>query len=276
MTQLLDHHPVAVQGQDPEGVHKMRTAARRLRSDLKTFRPLLDREVTDPLRDELKRLGEVLGAVRDPDVLCERLRASAARVLEADDAAALDEVLARLESDRDAAVGRLHRALGSDRYRRLLDDLVAVADAPPLRGDAGEPALDVLPALVHKPWRSLRRMVDDLDDHPSDGDLHEVRKQAKQVRYAAEAVRSAVGPSAKRGGQGGEEGAGPPRRAPGHRRGRGLAAGTRRRRPTTTVAAAFVLGALVADERAQRRARRDDWPATWAEAADPDRWDWVP
>ena len=48
-----------------DAVHKMRVAVRRLRSTLATYRRLLDRDVTEPLRDELKWLGGVLGAVRD-------------------------------------------------------------------------------------------------------------------------------------------------------------------------------------------------------------------
>src|SRR5207253_2665578 len=44
----------------PDSLHKARVATRRLRSALKTFRPLLDRTVTDPLRDELAYLAGVL------------------------------------------------------------------------------------------------------------------------------------------------------------------------------------------------------------------------
>ena len=46
---------------EPDGVHKMRVATRRLRSALATFRPLLDRQVTDPIRDELKWIAGELG-----------------------------------------------------------------------------------------------------------------------------------------------------------------------------------------------------------------------
>ena len=58
---LITHEPAARAGDD-DGVHKMRVATRRLRSALATFRGRFDREVTDPLRDELKWLGGVLGA----------------------------------------------------------------------------------------------------------------------------------------------------------------------------------------------------------------------
>ena len=57
-----------------EPLHQMRVGTRRLRSDLRTFRPLLDKDWAESLRAELKWLGSSLGAVRDLDVLLERLR----------------------------------------------------------------------------------------------------------------------------------------------------------------------------------------------------------
>ena len=54
-------------------LHRMRVATRRLRSALATFRPLLDRTRTDPLREELRWLAGVLGAARDAEVMHARL-----------------------------------------------------------------------------------------------------------------------------------------------------------------------------------------------------------
>lgn len=58
----------------PDTVHQMRVASRRLRSALRTFRHLFDRAQTDPLRDELRWLGAVLGDARDAEVMHARLR----------------------------------------------------------------------------------------------------------------------------------------------------------------------------------------------------------
>ena len=71
---LIRHDPVVRLDTDVEGVHQARVATRRLRSDLRTFRPLLDQEWATALRDELGWLAESLGAVRDGDVLLERFR----------------------------------------------------------------------------------------------------------------------------------------------------------------------------------------------------------
>jgi CHAD domain-containing protein len=271
---IIDHHPIAVLGDDPEGVHQMRVGARRLRSDLRTFRPLLDRSVTDPLRDELRELGNLLGAVRDPDVLGDRLRDGAARVLEGDARPSLEAVLARLDADRARAVERLFRGLATERYVTLLDALVAVALSPPLTGDADRPAADVLPGLVRKPWKQLRRLVADLPDDPPDEDLHEIRKRAKQVRYAAEAVAPALGKKARRAARAAES----MQDVLGDHQDTVVAEQWLRAsaaEPGTDAQTAFALGALAADERAQRVALRDEWPSRWRSASKPKRWRWL-
>src|SRR5207237_318648 len=50
-----------------------RVALRRLRSDLDTFRPMVDRDEARPLRRELRWLGQQLGGVRDSQVTMARL-----------------------------------------------------------------------------------------------------------------------------------------------------------------------------------------------------------
>ena len=72
---LVAQVPVVELGEDPEGVHDARVAARRLRSDLRTFSPVLDAAWAKPLRAELGWVGALLGRVRDPEVLLARLGA---------------------------------------------------------------------------------------------------------------------------------------------------------------------------------------------------------
>src|SRR5579872_6284418 len=69
---LLANDPGARRGDDVEGVHQARVATRRLRSNLRTFAPLLRRGSTDDLADELRWLGRRFGTVRDLDVLRQR------------------------------------------------------------------------------------------------------------------------------------------------------------------------------------------------------------
>jgi inorganic triphosphatase YgiF len=71
------HQDVRVRRDLPDSVHQMRVAARRLRSGLKTFAPLIDRAWADQLRSELGWAAGELGNARDTEVLLERLDAHA-------------------------------------------------------------------------------------------------------------------------------------------------------------------------------------------------------
>ena len=193
---LIRHDAVVRLDADPEGVHQARVATRRLRSDLRTFRSLLDDEFATSLRSGLGWLADILGDVRDGDVLLERLRRRAAELPETDREAAAP-VLASLQADRDAAHATLLEALASRRYLHLLDRVVAAANDPALRDDARAPASEVVPALVRRPWHKLAKRAEKLDESPSDDDLHQIRIRTKRVRYAAEAAAPVVGKQAR-------------------------------------------------------------------------------
>ena len=196
VVRLMLHDPIVRLDVDPEGVHQARVATRRIRSDLRTFRRLLDAEWTRRLRDELALLATILGAVRDGDVLHARLQADA-RTISPQSARGVDRVLAALASEREEAHAELLAALRSNRYVALLDSLVAAANAPALLLEADLPAATVLPSLVRTPWRSLAKRVRALGDTPTDDGLHAIRIRTKRVRYAAEAVSPLVGKQAR-------------------------------------------------------------------------------
>jgi len=133
VSRLLRHDPGVRVGDDPEDVHQARVATRRLRSDLRTFRGLLDQERAGPLRDELKWAADLLGDARDADVLLERLRGDADRLPQRD-AAAVAGLLRRLAAERDRARVRVREGFCSDRYVDLIQRLVGFAQVPPLVG----------------------------------------------------------------------------------------------------------------------------------------------
>lgn len=185
---------------DDEGVHRARVCCRRLRSVLATYRPLVDRDVTDPIRDEIQWLGRCLADARDAHVVRDRLRALI-------DAEPRDVVLGPARSRLDAVFNERARvawaevddALSSDRYLDLLDALDRLVADPPWTELAAEPADEVLRRRVRKDWRRLKRRVAGLTDaEDRDRELHEVRKDAKRLRYAAEAVHTVWGKDAKR------------------------------------------------------------------------------
>jgi CHAD domain-containing protein len=181
----------------------MRVAMRRLRSALRSYRPLLDSARTEPVRDELKWIARILGEARDAEVLHERLtRLVAEEPIELVMGPVARRVDSALAGDYHLAHKHAVEAMRSPRYYALIDDLDALVADPPWSDRADEPAADVLPARVAKELKRVRRRVAAADDAPDraarDGGLHEVRKAAKRARYAAEPLVPVVGRDAKR------------------------------------------------------------------------------
>ncbi|MBC5805833.1 MAG: hypothetical protein DLM53_03750 [Candidatus Eremiobacter antarcticus] len=183
---------------DADAVHAARVATRRLRSDLRTFLPLLERSFACDLRDQLKWLASELGAVRDADVLVQRLRAGEPS-LPASYRPSVRRTVSRFVAECAAARERLREVLKDQRYCDLLARLITAASEPRLAAAAHSPASDVLPTLMRDPWGKLCEAVQAVDDGDhSAARLHQVRIRAKRCRYAAEAAVPVVGKAARR------------------------------------------------------------------------------
>jgi CHAD domain-containing protein len=189
---LLVADPVVRAGTDPEGVHQARVATRRLRSDLRTFGPLLDDEWATPLSDGLRWLGGELGVAREAEVLLGHLR-DKARAGGPDVERAAHSLLSAALDEHDAAQLRVLGALRTSRYLDLVDRLVQGAMTPRMRSSAASATDRDIVRLVRRPWKRLARAHAALGDDPSDPELHALRIHAKRARYAVEAVAGAVG-----------------------------------------------------------------------------------
>jgi CHAD domain-containing protein len=196
-----------VRRDEPDAVHKMRVATRRLRSTFKTYRPLWDRAATDHLRAELKWLAEVLGRVRDAEVMAARLQRSLDRLAPE---LVVGPVAARLTGGLKAQAIKDHRslvtALNGRRYAALLDELDALLAAPPTEQGL-RPAATYVPHRVRRTVAKVNDLLDAAEKaEPNvrplpgvldrDTALHEARKAAKQSRYAAEAAAPVAGAGA--------------------------------------------------------------------------------
>lgn len=183
----------------PDGIHQMRVACRRLRSDLATFRPLLVPGSVDGLREELAWLADELGSARDLEVLRVRL----AKTFAADRLQPLDaDAFARLDADlaaQEAAAGaRAVAALDDPRYVGLLSHAVSYAEDPAVSDQAHRPVGDVLPGLVAAVVSDLDVAVERLSRKAPDARWHRARIRAKRARYASEAAARALGSSPAR------------------------------------------------------------------------------
>jgi CHAD domain-containing protein len=193
---LAEFDPGVREG-DPNAVHKLRVATRRLRSTLKTFKRSFPtaRAVDDPngavpLGDELKWLAALLGEVRDGQVLEHKLL-SGVEEAGPDFAPVAEKIRTHLDEQVSRGRAALDEALDSERYLTLLDRVDALADDP-------DPVED---NPVKRARNSLRKADDLLDQALADGvdaELHEARKAYKQARYAVEVFEPAGGKPASR------------------------------------------------------------------------------
>jgi CHAD domain-containing protein len=183
--EAIEEQDGPVRAGDPDGIHRMRVATRRLRSTLKTFKASFDPQRAVFLRGELKWLADVLGAVRDGQVLSQKLLVGTE-----DFPPVAARIRAKLEADVARGQEELVAALDGDRYLALLDAVDDLADDPE-PDDAG--AL----RRAAKTVRKADRLLDEATADEEDGELHEARKAYKQARYAVEVFAPSAGKRGK-------------------------------------------------------------------------------
>jgi CHAD domain-containing protein len=176
----------------PDAIHRMRTTIRRLRSVLAVYSRLFDKAAVTELRSELKHLGVELGRARDAEVRGDRMSAELTDVAPHPNADAEVRLVGGARRDYADGLDRARTYLLSSRYYRLLDALDAFMDWPPVTKKAGKSARGEI-------RQSLAKAVSAVSDETAavpnadnpEAALHEVRKAARRLRYAAEAIARA-------------------------------------------------------------------------------------
>jgi len=188
----------------PDGVHQARVTSRRLRSALATFRPVLVREVTEPIRTDLRWMSLGLGDARDAEVVHERLHRL---IHEHADAQQVEGALRRtdevVEEVARQAQLKVDEIVETTRYHALLASLDRLVAEPPWAKDASRPAEKVLARRLRKEQGRLDARVQharEVRHQPADYDhaMHDVRKAAKRMRYAYEVAEPVLGHPARR------------------------------------------------------------------------------
>jgi triphosphatase len=160
-----------------DALHQLRVSLRRLRSAMSIFKPMLNDDRFEAVRGELRWISNSLGEARNIDVLIDRLR---------------DKRAAKpLRRARERAYAAARQALDSPRLRAAMIDLaewIATGDwlAAPAASEARDrPLSDFAVEALDRYRRRLKkrgRGLSSLDDEMR----HEVRIQAKKLRYSAE------------------------------------------------------------------------------------------
>ena len=200
LRRLLLNDPGARLGRDPEAVHDMRVAARRLRAAWRAFEAGVPDRLRSRLGRDLKWLGRCLGRVRDLDVELQSLHDSVA-ALPVARRRGIGPYRIHLQTQRAQCQRDLLQALDSPRYFDLLariEDLAA-STVPPPRSAAARARTAAVGRRAIK--RAFRRLLDRgaaIDRDPSAEDLHALRIRAKRLRYVLEFLRELTGAPGRR------------------------------------------------------------------------------
>lgn len=195
---MLVREPGARLGADPEELHDLRVAIRRLRAALRLYARHLPGKPRRHAR-ELRRLGRALGPVRDLDVQIGWLREHAAELprLERD---AVKAIVASLQRRRRGARAEMLEALDSPRSRRFVERFARYLR----RGPTGKPRRGrrpigrVAPRLVKERMKALLREGARIDASSPAAEYHGLRILAKKARYAVEFHARVYGKPARR------------------------------------------------------------------------------
>ena len=188
---MLAHEPGVRLGEDPEDLHDMRVATRRLRATLKLYSDALPKRAGRYERD-LRYVANALGEVRDLDVHLERLAGEASRNGEV-----LAEVVASLEEGRVETRRRMLEVLDSNRYERFVSSFSGTLRRGRSQAPT-RPILEAAPDLVRRRYKRVRKDVDGLTEDSPPEEFHDLRKKGRRLRYALEPLQEIYGKPAKR------------------------------------------------------------------------------
>lgn len=191
----------AMNWDDPEGVHSMRVASRRLRSALRDFTPYLRKSGLRTLQKEIRSIADALGEVRDQDVAIMALEKTAARAPK-EAAAAIEHLIAGRKEIREGARTKLKSALRKDQLKALMSKFssaVEVATPLPKNSNAANAPtyLKMARSVILERLRELEKLSDSLYRPFEVDPLHDMRIAAKRLRYAIELFQSCWGRSMK-------------------------------------------------------------------------------
>lgn len=198
--ELRDFRAAALDWTDPEGVHSMRVASRRLRSALRDFMPYLRKRRISSVIKPLRDVADALGEVRDQDVAIlalEKLQAHSPDHV----SAALKQVIDARKEIRDQARKELEAMLEDSELKQLEKNFTTGVDEATVEATGRTPS----PLLITFRKMSRAIILDRLKEleklsngvfRPFDVEtLHEMRIAAKRLRYAIELFQQCWGRS---------------------------------------------------------------------------------
>jgi CHAD domain-containing protein len=196
------HHfrSAALDWSDPEGVHSMRVASRRLRSALRDFTPYLHKRRLSSALKSLRDVADALGEVRDQDVAVmalEKLQTHTPHEV----SPALKYVIDARKTIRDQAREELVTMLADDQFKELELSFTTAVDEATVGGTTRtQPPLlisfrKMSRAVILDRLKELEKLSNGLFRPFEVETLHDMRIAAKRLRYAIELFQQCWGRS---------------------------------------------------------------------------------
>ncbi len=203
--------------EDPEALHQMRVGMRRLRTAVTRFGLAVD--VSKPVSDRnIGKIARRLGSLRDLDVLKESLENDYKPNLPRKEQESLQTAFTALAKQREVVLSSVQKTLKDESYKSLKDSLDKWLEKPSYQPLASITIQQVLPDLLlpevsnfllHPGWLVGTQFVDselkiEKNWEPekiekqltTEGEvLHDLRKEAKRVRYQMELFTELYGES---------------------------------------------------------------------------------
>ena len=199
LAEMYAHEEGTRAGEDPEHLHDMRVASRRLRAAMSTFAPCFPKRAYAPLSRAAARVTRALGAVRDDDVLLGTLVEYRAGISQAE-RPGIDGIVEATRAERDghrSAMLETLDAVDREGFRQRLQLLLVEQHA---RGGKGKGWKDCGTLRDMAQRICVRRIADLYGFEPAVHDLarvedlHRMRIAAKRLRYSMEIFREVLGP----------------------------------------------------------------------------------
>jgi inorganic triphosphatase YgiF len=190
-------------GEDPEFLHQMRVALRRLRSTFSAFSHALPPDCDAKVKTDLRWLGSRLGPARDWDVFVTQTLPSVRAAV--GDRAAFGPLVAGAKMRRTAAQREVRRTLRSRRYPQVMLGLSCWLSSRSWQADSDEerrvrlatPVRVYAQSELERRYERVRRRGRKLSELDAPG-RHELRIAIKKLRYSVEFFASLFDPEAPR------------------------------------------------------------------------------
>ncbi len=200
-TRFLWHEPGTRLGMDPEHLHNMRVASRRLLAALWVFRGALPERRAAVFKREFKWVAKTLGQVRDLDIAIKRLE-DESQSLPEEELKALKVYKDYLNDQREAAHRRVLAVLDCSEFEQIKAKMERyLSKGPPsqtVAADAETPAQVAASRMFLSSLTDIRKKAKNISPSSPDEVLHAFRRKCKRMRYQGEFFTPLYGNPAKK------------------------------------------------------------------------------